>query len=606
MGLSGRRRLRVALVVLWPFPAIAAASSGAVAQVSVVGSDTMAVMVDPDDALSAAKSAQAFFERRREHYLPIRYASGGGSCDEVVGRLCVRYGEGGWTPEPEDEKVQEMRDELLSQLDSIQELIPSEGWVLGQRVWYRAEGGDWDGALATARACGSVEAWWCAALQGFALHGLSRFQDAATAFDRALAGMDSSQAREWRLPEESADSDGRSVLRALERGGGPALDIVLDRLWWLADPLYLVEGNDFETAHYARWTVVTLKQEAKNLYRLNWAGDLRELTIRHGWEVGWERSPGPFPGDPWSITGHNQPEAVDYMPAGEVLTRPASSTFDDLAPDLTEPHSLYAPAYAPVLLPMEGQLALFPRGDRLVVVATQYLPQDTTYFARHDEPRPWMEAGDQADMPDRIGLFAVPVVRRQWRETVREGADEGALMLDVPMGGYVISSESWSPSRRRAGRFRVGVDRERAPDDVATLSDLLLLDRRPTPPASLVEAVPSALARAVIGPDQPVSIAWEVSGLGFRPETLGFAVSVDRTDRSVFQRLGSFFGLSERPPSLQLSWEEPGPDRPEPQFHHLDLDLPPLDPGTYQITLTLSTQGRSNAVARQTFEVREP
>jgi hypothetical protein len=576
------------------------------AQVSAVGPDTAVVVADPGDVLGSAKSAQARFEIRRANYLPIRYVSSGGPCDEVVGRLCVRFGEGEWIPEPEDEKVQELREELLAALDSMQALIPGDGWVLGQRVWYRGEGQDWEGALGTARGCGQVEAWWCASLEGFALHNLARYEEAASAFERALAQMDTARAREWNLPERAIDADGRAVLRALGRGDGVALQVVLDRVWWLADPLYLVAGNDRMTAHYARWTVATLKQGAKNLYRMSWAEDLEELTVRHGWEVGWERSPGRFPGDPWNVTGHNDPESVDYMPPGKVLTNPASSTADDLTADVTRPRSLYAPPYAPVLLPMEGQLALFPRGDRLVVVATQFLPEDTTYHARHGDPRPWMEAGDQADLPDEIGLFAVPVSGAPPVEGVRVGTDHGALVLDVPVGAYVISAESWSPSRRRAGRMRVGVERGRPPDDIATLSDILLLERRTTAAASLPEAADRVLSRARVTPEQSISIAWEVSGLGFRPETLRFAVSVERTDRNVFQRLGGFLGLSERPPSLELSWEEPGPDRPEPQFHSVDLDLPPLEPGTYEITLTLRTAGRSDALTRRTFEVREP
>ncbi|HUP52365.1 MAG TPA: hypothetical protein VM198_07805, partial [Longimicrobiales bacterium] len=59
-------------------------------------------------------------------------------------------------------------------------------------------------------------------------------------------------------------------------------------------------------------------------------------------------------------------------------------------------------------------------------------------------------------------------------------------------------------------------------------------------------------------------------------------------------------------PSLALSWEEPGPDHPTPHFRHLGLALPPLDPGHYEITLTLRTEGRSDAVTRQAFQVAEP
>ena len=70
-----------------------------------------------------------------------------------------------------------------------------------------------------------------------------------------------------------------------------------------------------------------------------------------------------------------------------------------------------------------------------------------------------------------------------------------------------------------------------------------------------------------------------VVGLGFRPETLAFEVSVERMDRGVFQRLGQFLGLADRPQPLRLAWEEPGPAEPGPSFRSLSLDLPVLDVG---------------------------
>jgi hypothetical protein len=144
------------------------------------------------------------------------------------------------------------------------------------------------------------------------------------------------------------------------------------------------------------------------------------------------------------------------------------------------------------------------------------------------------------------------------------------------------------------------------PPDVAALSDLLLLEGDRPSLASLDEAVPAALSRLEILPGQPLAIAWEVAGLGFRPEILQFEVSVDRTGRNIFRRFGELLGLSERPPSLALSWEEPGLDHPAPYFRHLDLELPALDPGEYEITLTLRTEGRSDAVTYQTFRVLDP
>jgi hypothetical protein len=256
-----------------------------------------------------------------------------------------------------------------------------------------------------------------------------------------------------------------------------------------------------------------------------------------------------------------------------------------------------------VLLPVESQLAVFPREDGARVVATAYLPADTTFHAEHDHPRPWLEAGEQADEPDRIGLFAIPEGGADPMAEAEGDGVQGALVLDLAPGEYVLSAESWSPARRTAGRYRRGLVITAVTPDVATVSDLLLLRGGQGEPASLEEALPLAAVRTEIGSDERIAVAWEISGLGFRSETLEYAVSVHRTDRNVLRRLGDFLGLTDRPQPLSLSWHEAAPEEPRTQFRHLDLDLPPLDAGHYRITLTLRSQGRSDVVVTRDFEV---
>jgi hypothetical protein len=556
---------------------IAALAPPAHAQVGAAGSDTIATLAEGGEVLGRARAAQADFERQRERWMPFRYASGGGTCDEVVGRLCIWDGKGDWHPEPEADELLVARERLLGELDSLQALSPSNGWIAGQRVGYRAEGGEWAGALATARSC-QAETWWCKALEGLALHGLGRYTEAEPEFMRALEEMEPERAGEWRLPARVVDSDTRRRLRDLERAGPDSLAAGLARLWRLADPLYLVEGNDRLTAHYARWTVSALKEGARNPFRLRWADDLEELTVRHGWEIGWERSPPRSLGGPAVVTGHRHPDAREYMPSGETFADPSTATAEAFLIDSRSTRSLYAPVYAPVILPIRGQVAVFPRGERMAVVAAAFLPEDTTLHAKHDHPRPWMEPGTQAGLPDRIGLFAVPAAAGTSTRQTTAVLAGGALLLEVPAGAYVLSVESWSPERRLAGRVRMGLQRDRVPPDIAVLSDLLLLRGDGPAPQSLEAALPAVLLRLELPADQPVAVAWEVAGLGFRPETLVFELSVHRTDRSVFRRLGEFLGVSERPPSLALSWEELAPPAPETLFRHLDLALPPSSP----------------------------
>ena len=572
------------------------------AQVVDGGHDTSAVVIDSGDALGAARAAQALFERRRLRHLPLSIGAGGGACDERVGRFCTWYSEGEWYPTPEPIEVVGMRAELLEQLDSLQSLVPGASWIIGQRVWYRSEGGDWSGALSTARRCGSVDPWWCRALEGFALHGLGRYTASAGAFEQALAGMRQGRQREWRIPRWAVDGETRDLLDDAQDDPGRERRL-LDRLWAMADPLYLVAGNDRLTAHYSRWTVATIREGARNLFHIRWGADLDQLTIRHGWEMGWERSAVRGFTSPDQVIGHKHPEGRDYMPAGDAIVSPATASFEALRADRRRPRSLYAPRYAPVLLPMQGQLAIFPRGSVMAVVATHFLPEDTTFHAGHGHALPWMDPGTQAGSPDRMGLFAMPVGAGARVGATATGSTEGALMLELPIGDYWLSAESWSPERRRAGRLRQGLVARLAPEDVATLSDLLLLRPSDRVPETLEAAVEHALLRTQIRSGESFAIGWEVAGLGFRPETLRFELSVERTGRGVVRRIGEFLHLAARPRPLALSWEEPGPDTPGHVFRSVNLDLPPLDAGTYEVRLVLHTAGRSAATSTRTFEV---
>ena len=118
-------------------------------------------------------------------------------------------------------------------------MITGDSWLLGQRVWYRAEGGDWESALEVARDCGLAPSWWCKALEGLALHGLGRYEDSATAFNQALVGMEPGVAVNWRIPDRAVDSEARNFLRRYQNLGDDSLAVGLNRLWMMADPLYL-------------------------------------------------------------------------------------------------------------------------------------------------------------------------------------------------------------------------------------------------------------------------------------------------------------------------------------------------------------------------------
>lgn len=567
--------------------------------------DTTVVEADPGDVRGAARAAQARYERHRSRHLPRTMRGSGGPCDETVGRFCTWYSEGNWVPEPEAPEVTELRTSLLAELDSLQPHAPGDPWILGQRVWYRAERGDWDDALAVARTCAAVQDdWWCAALDGLALHGLQRFEEAERAFDLALWKMDLERAWSWRVPERAVDGEGRGVLTALRSAGTDSVALVLDRLWSLADPLYLVDGNDRKTAHFARWTVATLRDGARTPYGIPWGSDLEELVVRHGWELGWEREPGLRITDPDRVIGHKHPDGRDFLPSGTVLRAPARTEPEDHVASRVRPGSLYAPPYAPVLLPMEPQVAVFPRGRTFRVVATHDLPRDTTRRTREDIPRPWMEPGDQEGLPDQSGLFLVDASTGDVAARTTHDTTTGALVLEGAVGEHVVSVETWSPERRVAGRLRAGLVHTEVPEDIPVLSDILLVTPGQEGVEGLDEAADLALTAPAIQEGASVGIVWEVTGLGFRRETLTFDLTVERIDPGLLRRVGSFLGLAGPDQALALEWEEVGPETPGPVLRHLDLDLPDLDPGRYEIRLEMHTAGRDPVATSREFEVR--
>ncbi len=565
---------------------------------------------DLSNVVGAAREAQARFERRRVGHLPVSIGSSPGACDEHVGRFCTRYSEGEWYPKPEATEIVEMRAALLTTLDSLQALDPSSDWIFGQRVWYRAEAGDWNGALDAAEACGPVEPWWCSALRGFAHHGSGRYPEAEAAFDEMLSRMEPERAERWSTPRWPLDGEARELLEDEARSAGASRPL-LARLWALADPLWLVPGNDRRSEHFARWTVTELRDRARNPFLISWGSDLSQLTVRHGWEIGWERSAGRTALDGDDVIGHKHPEGRDYMPRGSALRAPWAATADDLQADRNRPRSLYAPAYAPVLLPMAGQLATFPRVGGAVVVATHPLPPDTTLHADHDHPRPWMDPADQAVLEDRFGLYLMSVEAGQGtprREVTGQGPAQGALALRVDPGEYVVSAERWSPAGRIAGRLRLGLVVRPAVEDVASLSDLILL--RPEPgaggPAVLEDALDRALPGRSLVRGEPFAIGWEVAGLGFRPETLHFELSIEPAGRGLLRRVGDFLRLTQRPRPLGLEWEEPAPGEPGHDFHYLVVDLPDLQVGRYRLVLTLRAPEREEVLSGVEVEILDP
>ena len=182
-------------------------------------------------------------------------------------------------------------------------------------------------------------------------------------------------------------------------------------------------------------------------------------------------------------------------------------------------------------------------------------------------------------------------------------AHAGALHLTVPAGGYLVSVETWAPEEGLGGRIRHGITTEALPDDLATLSDLILLHLGDSLPQTFVSALPSMRSSAQLEVDEPLVVGWELFGLGWRPEDVSFELSFYKEGEGFFGRIGRWFGFGRREEPLHLAWNEPGPSEIGPWFRSVEVTIPEVDPGKYVFRLGVTAQGREDLVRTRLVEM---
>src|SRR4051812_28166802 len=118
----------IALLALAALQALLPAADGQRSAAS--GADSVAV-------LREARRAQERFERFHRSSLPQRQDYSARRCEEHVGRFVLSQGEEDDSTLPaEPEKIARARDTLIAQLARAQTVLPTDGWIAGQRIRY--------------------------------------------------------------------------------------------------------------------------------------------------------------------------------------------------------------------------------------------------------------------------------------------------------------------------------------------------------------------------------------------------------------------------------------------------------------------------------------
>ncbi|MEO8909872.1 MAG: hypothetical protein ABI408_06545 [Gemmatimonadaceae bacterium] len=539
-------------------------------------------LIDSAEVEHRARSLQDRFERRRRQMLPTFYAGTATNC-LIVGRFCE------WHPKLQDDdvpdegdKIRRARAELLADLARAAAALPGDDWIAGQRIRYLTEGHD-TSAVTVARSCRATK-WWCDALLGLALHTNADFTGADSAFASALAGMPELKRCHWVNLSPLLDDDIRDRYRKMPCAQRERLNA---RIWWLADPLFMVPGNERRTEHFSRVLHTELQSDATNTYGSSWGGDLAELILRFGWAEKWTQQPAPlYSTTAASITGHEREPGFHFFLTQRTPDGVAQIVDSLFEIDQTPPREQYSPVYARNFEHLDAQVARFRRGDSTQVVAAYDVSTDTI-FSRHTFRAALIAMSDE---------MATPAIAE-----VAESPVKNVISVSTPWKSQLIGVELLAKDSAAAARWRSGLTE--IPMDSATisLSDLLFVDDGPSLPADLAEAIPRAHGGNKFRRGKQIGLFWELYGKAPADSALPISLTITPVGEGFLRRVFRVLGIAPKVSPLNIRWQENGASGMlSPRSVLLDLSLVPA--GKYAVKLEVGNS--PTAAASRIIEVQ--
>ena len=576
---------------------LAALVQGASTQVAAARGDptprASSSRVDSLRALRAARRAQESFESIRRQNLPHEYGIGSHHCDVRVGRWCV------WNDEtndrqapPEAPRTIDARAKLLALLDTLGSRIPGDEWIAAQRVRYLIEAKRYGDAVRAAERCTEAgSAYRCRAYAGAALHDSGAVAAADSAFTAALAAMPDSIRCQWTdisllIDDEIADRYQRAdcaVRREIEA-----------TFWRLTTPLYL-RDHDYGNEFLARVTRTDMARDSRSPMGSPTEPAFRETALRYGYDTWFVRDDPPAGSMAEApIAGYREGgSGFNFVPDYRVFLSPTSLASDDWELKLRSARTIYAPAYARRFRALaRRQIALFRRGDSALVVAAYDVSNDTLF----------------AHAPIEAGLFTAPI------DSTHLGNARGAVERIAARRGVLTATASWHPmvvslelldsTSRSAARARYAVT---PPIQIGRIgmSDLLIFTppTAETPLHGLDAVLPLALQDDRVSATQPVGIFWEAYGVRSEGENLDVALQIDRIKEGWRRRTAERLHLASPFSPVKVQWQEMPNGVNRVASRAMALDLSRLDPGRYEIRLTLTAKDEPAVVATREIVV---
>ncbi len=509
------------------------------------------------------------------------------------------------------DSVRAARAMFLARLDSAARVMPADGWITGQRVRFELQQDNAQAAARIAAECHAAD-WWCSALTGYVRYATGDHTGAEQPLLKAQGQMPLTVRCAWDDVGPLLVFSERQRYDALSCAARDSINIVA---WWLADPLFVENGNDRLAEQLARRTMIALRDGADIDIWTDWRDAyqgpaLRETTLRYGW-ANWAAVDAFYwPGDTQRLRALFEPHSAYYedprdslrplpqvhqhipfgagdtrdtflglgggvtypgpqfhtMPSLRAMLDPMTvdSTDWDIAPGRDRADRLgrwdgswWAPEFylrrAGPLVPVESQIGMMRRANGVLLASAMA----------------WDTAGYMFTPPAQFVAAALTMtgpssVRKGGTDTMSIRTMHG-FAVPIPSGPAVLSLEMVPrDGQGTAGRTRFGVT---APAPLAALtagtfalSDLVLL--RATPghdaPSTMQGMLALMLGSTHLIRPAHVGVYWEVYGLGDR-DTVNVSIRILRHDDSnMLQRVGARIGIGTvKGDSATVTWREP-------------------------------------------------
>ena len=584
-------------------------------RVSVVGGILFSVLLvpahllaqdgqmDPEELLEETQDLQREFEEFRGSRIPVELEREANFCDERIGRICIWFGGDEEEAFPSEfREVSQARIDLVRSLFDALDQVPNS-WVIGQLVHYLVEARELGEAERIATECGIEETWWCSALLGYLLHVRREYVESETAFREALSSMSDAEWEEWTTPRYILTSD---AVEDFNGNSSIERNRQFELFWRLSDPLFLIEGNDRLTDHFARLVVARNRQDAGHPQGIQWDTDLEESLIRYGRNIGYSRTHNPARGfgqlqDTRRVIGHHHPKSRGYLFPEDFLESPSDIPPESWITAPREARTWYAPLYAPDIHGLETQVGRFRRDDQVLVVGA-YRPTLSLEESQTQVFSAWGPDGG-VEGEAYAALFMVPESGEE-PVFVRGSDPEGVLTVQTWPGRYVSGLEVVDLEGRQAWRARQGIVQLPLTPGLVDVSDLMIL-REGTPlPASLDEAIPDVRPGVRLRTGESFPVIWEVYGLRIL-EPIQVSIGFSQGRPGFLERAGEFLGLIEPTQPVEITFDDTGPTEVQSIFRAIELELPDLDPGEYTLHLQLELPGRTPVVRSRPIIVVE-